>query len=308
MKCDGPISSVVCVPELSAVVVGDTSGALTVFDLQSGAIRQRILCDASVTCVACAPQLRAVISGESSMAKEHHRVTVWDMDTGAKRTEMWYKSMIAALEYVPELHVVVSGDGGYTDSHKGGQVVTWDIDSIEKFLRLPCPGAVISLACASDGERQLLAAGDRSGTVTCWDAKSGDRRFQIGIAEGTEDDGRMLLPQSLAYAEQLEALLCGESYFKGMIGFLSVLDIKSGTWRFRLQCDGPVMAVAHSPSSSALVSGDRAGKVIVWDAASRERRTESSIGNPVNAVSYDASINAAVAGDKQGKVVVLRLS
>ena len=52
-------------PEFGAVIAGDSSGKVTIYDGASGATRRELECETSVTCVAYAPELRAVISGDS---------------------------------------------------------------------------------------------------------------------------------------------------------------------------------------------------------------------------------------------------
>jgi len=297
--CDGPISAVACAPELSVIAAADTSGRLTVFDAETLSKRHQITCDAPVTCVALSVEVRAVITGEGSFAKDHFKVTVWDVDTGARRTEMWYKDLVSAVCYVPELHVVASGDGGLTEGSKSGQVVTWGVESIEKYLRLPCVGAVTSLCFAAD--ICALAAGDRSGAVTLWDARSGAKKLEVRCGEPS-DQKVALLPMALAYAQELGALICGESNFQAMQGQVVVLDAASGHRRFVLECDGAVMSIAHASERRAIVTGDRSGAVVVWDLEKRERRAELSCGASVNAVSYDWLRNRAVVGDKAGSV------
>lgn len=217
-------------------------------------------------------------------------------------TEMTYANQIFVVGYVPEYRAVVSGDGGITEHNRCGQLVMWNADTTERQLKCICEGAVVSIAHAPDLE-QLISA-DRSGKVTAWDVKSGTKRMQMSC----RDSGDIaFLPMSVAYVQEVRAVVCGEANFTAPAGRVAVLDVESGERRFELECAGPVMSVAFAAPLGAVVAGDRSGAVGVWDLASRQKRQEIRCRSSVNSVLHSITTNVVVSGEKSGAVNVWRI-
>lgn len=95
------------------------------------------------------------------------------------------------------------------------------------------------------------------------------------------------MPWCHEYAQEIGAILVGEANFSEHVGLVTVLDGDSGKVRFVLPCEGAVTSIVFLSEICPSVSGERSGRIIVWDLQSRARRLTLQMQSGVNSMACD---------------------
>ena len=138
------------------------------------------------------------------------------------------------------------------------------------------------VAFAPDGS--TLASADADGSIRVWDVH--DRSVQRTL--------RTPSVSGLAYAPDGRSLAA-----TGDDGVLRVFDTEAGSATQRPVGEEPLLALALSPAGKYVATGDRAGRVLIWDrAADAEAQTIQAHDGPVRAIRFAPSGRVfATAGD-----------
>ena len=200
-------------------------------------------------------------------------VRIWHLETGEMSDELPEASgEVRALAFSPDGKILAIGGG---DPEKPSQVYFWSLAD-HRVAREPwkLPDTVLALAFNPAGDR--LVAG----------------RADIRPSEGT--------PSTLIYYMKAPQSAPG----------LSMLDLKSGAELSGFpELGGGVLSVAFSPDGQTIAVGSWAKKVILWDAATHQRKATSPplLGHVWSvAFSPDGASLLSGSGDWQG-VPELRL-
>eukprot|EP00931_Biecheleriopsis_adriatica_P077079 TRINITY_DN50703_c0_g1_i1.p1 TRINITY_DN50703_c0_g1~~TRINITY_DN50703_c0_g1_i1.p1 ORF type:complete len:316 (-),score=56.49 TRINITY_DN50703_c0_g1_i1:12-959(-) len=296
LSCEGPVSCLCAAPELGAVVVSDTSGAVHVLDVASGAKRYELRRGKdTVTAVAFASDVRAVISAEGSIARDTCTVVVWDADSGAIRAEINYGNFVTDLTYASEMRAVITGDGHFSQSNPSGQVVVWNVDSLEQFRKMKC-GVVTRVAWHP--ARQAIIALDRQHCMRAW-SPSGELLFEVAFDAGLTPYCLAMPCDSQQQAEGSFAL--GRCNFKENFSEVRIYSAE-GAVQCSEQFDAAVISLAFLPGSSVVACGARNGELVLWDYEARARRRTLSLGSAINALVYNVLNGELVGGHKTGAV------
>ena len=78
---------------------------------------------------------------------------------------------------------------------------------------------------------------------------------------------------------------------------VSVWDAESGAKLQELLCDSWALSVAYVPGIKAVICGEEAHKLTVWDLESGSAKWDVELSGPVNVVSYLADAAAVVANN-----------
>jgi WD40 repeat protein/tetratricopeptide (TPR) repeat protein len=183
-------------------------------------------------------------------------VLLWDLATRKEIARLGqYKTAVAALACAPDGLTVAVADGA--------EVKLWDVPGrrVRATLRRATQGQPSALAFSPDGS--ALAAGTPTGSVTVWNARSGE------IVASVEEPGAAVL--ALAFSPEGRSLAVARNDRT-----IHLRDPATGQLRAILQGHRyPVTGLAFSRRGGRLVSvsstpyGEwyiRSGEVLVWDA------------------------------------------
>ncbi|CAE7029665.1 unnamed protein product [Symbiodinium natans] len=291
-RASSPVSSLSA--ELGLVVIGDTSGAATLVDLGSGAVRRKLSSEDPILAVAVAAPLRAVLGAGGRAVRESSTVAVWDSDTGELRAQMQYKKLVTCMIFVPELRSAVTGDGSFSQEKPQGRIVLWNPDSLEQHLKLNCASTITCVAWSAADK--VLVSTDRSHCVCIWQPDSGAKLQEIRTDAA-------YIPWHIATPSGEQRLtftysLCG---FKENYGRLCVY--RSGTTEQYGDFDHPVLSAVFLPESPVVACGLRNGDILCWDLDAQRLRTRSvKMQGAVNCLALNLVRGELVAGDKTGAV------
>eukprot|EP00930_Biecheleria_cincta_P001537 TRINITY_DN102673_c0_g1_i1.p1 TRINITY_DN102673_c0_g1~~TRINITY_DN102673_c0_g1_i1.p1 ORF type:complete len:325 (+),score=40.25 TRINITY_DN102673_c0_g1_i1:184-1158(+) len=303
-KCSCPVASICVAPELGVLAAGDSAGSLHLLDSASGQRR----CELSrskdpMLTVDYAHDVRAFVSASGSVAREVCAVTVWDADSGDIRAEMNYQYFVTALTYAAELRAVITGAGSFSQDKLIGQVVVWNIDSLEQHRKFRCTAPVTSVIW--NPSRRAIICGDRSQCIRIWSAESGEMMTEIS---SSLLPWRFALPLQASYSLGGGGAHAGGAYavalcnFKANLGEVNICDGEGRVQNAERFESSPVLCLTFLPEPGIVACGCRNGEVVLWDYESRARRRTVRMSSAINAMVYNPTKGELVVGAKSGEI------
>ena len=191
-----------------------------------------------------------------------HTARVWDI-TPAK------ESLFIPINPTWSGNVRYSPDGKrlLTDYQAENVVKVWNAASGKEMLTFtgPADQPIYNIASSPDGK---LVAGSSDQSISVWDAQTGKQRAILA--------GHTYY-SSIAFSSDGTHLASGSGTPTGGsgsndVGKVIIWDLASGKPLFILQAsDTEILSVAYSPDGNYLISADRAGDAVIWNAATGEK-------------------------------------
>ncbi|WP_376790876.1 NB-ARC domain-containing protein [Thermoflexus sp.] len=236
-----PVTAVAVTPDGRWAVSGSADGTVKIWDLESGRLLRSLESHTGpVYAVAVTPDERWAISGSWDRT-----VKVWDLESGRLlRSLEGHTGPVKAVAVTPDGRWAISGSNDKT-------VKVWDLESGRLLRSLEGhTDWVRAVAVTPDGHWAISGSDDH--TVKVWDLESGQLcRFLEGhtklvTAVAVTPDGRWLISGS------------DDKMVK-------VWNLESGASRLLFWNDTAILSLALSPDGRALVCGDAAGRVWLFD-------------------------------------------
>ncbi len=222
------------------VAIGGKDKTFRILDLRTGHSSLSRQHEAAVELVA--------ISTESSKLASYSQDTglrLWSMASADGAPELSERGNVLALALASGPDQLLSAGLG-----KNG-VCIWDLASGNCAARLPVRlDRVRALAVSRD--RQKLAVAGSGSQIFIWDLS---QKIPTQVIEGLRDETR-----ALAFSLDGQTLAAA-----GVNRTLRIFDVSSAALLHELEMGAPVQTLSVAPQSGALVSGDQAGVLTVWD-------------------------------------------
>ena len=247
----GYVIAVAFSPDGKTVISGDRKGKVVFWDAHSGDIIRSVPISrpASRKGMAISPDGKSVAVGTNDCT-----VKIWNASEQISTLE-GHNHWVNAVAFSPDGKTVVSGQ-------EYGGIILWDLESKEP-IRTFAPQKdyahkdISALAVSPDGK--TIVSGDDFGGILFWDAQSG--QFIRNTPRLRYDDELIVISPDGKYM----VTSLNSSSYKTLV----LLNLASGssirTFRGHKNY---VYAAAFSPDGKTIVSGDKEGKIIVWN---RER-------------------------------------
>lgn len=257
------------------VVSGSDDGTVRLWDVKSGeTLRTLESHTGGIRAMSVLDERRIVLSGRHDDA-----LRVWDLESG----EVLRTLEVPATGFLLALWIL---DGGRVVLESNGEkgVCLWDLES-GKILRTLDAHSIVALSVV-DGGRVIL--GSRYGEIHLWDLESGrilrtlaghtDRVSALSALDGgrvvsSSSDGTVRL-WDLKSGETLRTFECHPLGVTGLSalddrravactadGTLRLWSLETGQTLAVLNLEAPATALALSPTTGALVVGDKAGRM-----------------------------------------------
>lgn len=281
------IEAIAFTPDGKRMLAGDTSGTLSVWDLQSGRRLPDVTTQSGqVTAIAVASDGETVVAAwDTGIAR------VWNLASPTALCETLHLDRHQrALETRPgtrQLLVVSEHD----------TAALWDVPDPSRLTPVLSKQHVTSVAFSADGERAMIAHGK---TARLHNARTGE--VIEGIQALRHNDR---LTQVAFRSDGLVALTAGFD------GIARLWNVRDGTarghemdHRTRTGATTPIPVAAFSPTGRVVVTGDGRGVIRLWNGDTGEPLpfTEKPSGTLVVSISFSPSGDRFAAGRADGSI------
>lgn len=175
----------------------------------------------------------------------------------------------------------------------------WDTDTGKEQGTFTGPARIIYLTFSPDGKRLALVGDDK--VVRVWDAATGSELLALSGHEGPlavvafTPDGKTLVSGGGDPSPMIRATPEGNAKSE-----LKLWDAQTGKSLGKLKAhETPITGLAFTPDGQTLVTGSRAGTLIIWDWAQRQPRQELAAPGDIShlAIAPDGQILAVACFD-----------
>jgi WD40 repeat protein len=264
-----------------------SGGWVELWDVEQQAIQGHLEGYGSMTALAYSPVKDLLLT-----ASAWSGIQLWDVQTGTvQHVLLDYGEAAGDAAFSPDGSLVavglVYGEIDLRDTATGESVAVLTTET----------EYMTSIAFSPDGA--LLAAGTYEGTVPLWDV----RRHELLSTFVTQDDWISCVAVSPQLLDGRLVLATGGGYADGMLHLWAVGPEDGSAQELAVMQTGiaGVTGLAFTPDGSVLVSGDRGGGVMLWDARTGEKLVTlhgHSSDFPVGvALSPDGTLLATGGGD-----------
>ena len=279
------------------IVTGDRQGNVSVWNVENGDRLWTNSCGPNndVKSVAFSPNGEHIVTGD-----KQGNVSVWNVENGDRLMTMSNNFTTRGVAFSPDGRRIVSGD----DS---GTVSVWNAETGQRMMamevvRTAAPGSiwkqVVNVAFSPDGT--YIVSGDFSGNTNVWNVTGGEN---VWTNRGSDHFQRM----KVVFSPDGKHIV---STFKRNVSMwnwrqnekVRAFSPKRKMWDWKKNGDDTVYGVAWFPDGK-LVTGDKQGKVSVWNAADGKRLGGMTCDPNVNSYAFSPD-GKVVTGYTDGNVIV----
>ncbi len=289
----GGVDGVAFSPDGSRLATASKDHTVGVFGTSTGRLLELLRGHAQpVESVAFSPDGRTIASGGDDGA-----AIVWDAAPPP----------LPALDAGrPIFSVAFSPDGRRLAAASKGIVNVWNVTTRQRVLVIS-RGIHTAEAVEFNEDGRTLAVANSDGSVTLWDAMSGQMRQRLrpdehAISGVPAQPGNSGDPVYAVAFSQDGHKLAAASYR----GVVTLWDARRGSFIRSLRVDGNALyALAYSPNGSTIAAAGADGRVFIWDARNgRQLWTLGAHAAPVEALAFSSDGSTLASASDDGSVVL----
>ena len=275
-KIFGGVLSIAFHPDDETLATGDTNGQISIWDIKSGELKQRLPSDNLMRSLTFSPDGKMLAhTGENQI------ITIWKQDENGKWN--FFKALndednqVWSVAYSPDSKTIVSGG-------EDGKLKIWSVDSSKCISTLTGHKECIrSVAYHPNGK--IIASGSEDNTAKVWELVDNEYECRQSLA------GHTNWVRAVAFSSEDGKYLATASE-DNTVRLWKFVDNKYECWKILAEHTNWVWSVAFNPDGKYLASGSADGTIRVWDVATgKYLKTLEGHSNWVQSVTFNPKDN-----------------